>query len=67
MITSAAHTGWPGDTALTDAQSAGLRQACTIRLKLFTLDNRLILRGIGHLQEADRQRVIGNIHAFLAT
>lgn len=65
MITSAAHRPWPEDTRLTDYRSAGLRLPCTVRLKVFTLDNRLILRKIGRLSAADRNAVQENFHPYL--
>jgi mRNA interferase MazF len=57
MITSAAHRPWSGDTRLTDYQAAGLHVPCIARLKLFTLDNRVILKAIGRLAGADRKAV----------
>jgi mRNA interferase MazF len=65
MITSAKHQHWPGDTPIRDHGSAGLRVPCTIRLKLFTLDNRLILRRVGRLSAADRNRTRRNMQASL--
>jgi len=66
MITSAKHQPWPGDTFIRDHGSAGLRVPCTVRLKLFTLDNRLILRKVGKLSAADRNRTRRNMRASLA-
>jgi len=66
MITSAKHQSWPGDTPIRDHSAAGLRVPCTVRLKLFTLDNRLILRRIGKLSAADRNRTRRNLQASLA-
>lgn len=54
MITTAAAGGRPGDTPLTDLAEAGLKTPCVVRLKLFTLDNRLIARRIGALSDVDR-------------
>jgi mRNA interferase MazF len=53
MITTAAHTRWPSDYSIRDLQPTGLRIACVVRWKLFTLDNRAFRRRIGHLGEAD--------------
>lgn len=53
MITRAANTVWPGDYAITDLALAGLPAASYVRLKLFTLENRLILRQSGALAAAD--------------
>jgi mRNA interferase MazF len=54
MVTTAAAGGRPGDTRLTDLAAAGLKTPCVVRLKLFTLDNRLIARRIGALSDLDR-------------
>jgi mRNA interferase MazF len=56
MITKADHSVWPWDTPI-DYKSAGLAHECVIRLKLFTLDNRLIIRRVGSLSRPDRARV----------
>ena len=53
MITRATNTVWPGDHALADLGQAGLPAASYVRLKLFTLENRLILRQSGTLATAD--------------
>ena len=65
MITTKAHHPWPGDTELNDRRSAGLELPCIVRLKAFTLDNRLIIRKIGHLSSADRRRVAGQFSKYL--
>ena len=53
MVTSASQSAWPVDVAITDLKSANLPQACVVRLKLFTLDHRLILRKAGQLSPVD--------------
>ena len=55
MITTRAHRPWPGDTEIADLEASGLEVPCIIRLKLFTLDNRLVLRRLGRLSAADRE------------
>ena len=65
MITTAGHHPWPGDVNLTDLKTAGLNAPCLVRLKLFTLDNRLILKKIGRLAGADRQRVSQQLQTYL--
>ena len=65
MITTQAHRPWPGDTEIHDLSAAGLPLQCIVRLKAFTLDNRLILRRIGALSAADRRRVAGELKARL--
>ena len=57
MITRAARSAWPFDVPITDLASAGLSQGGVIRMKLFTLDQSLVLRRIGALGEGDRAAV----------
>ena len=56
MITSARHTAWPTDVAIEDSSAAGLDHHSTIRWKVFTVPNGLILRRIGSLGTSDRRR-----------
>lgn len=65
MITSAGHEPWPLDTPVCDLESAGLPSASVIRMKLFTLDERLILRTAGHLARIDRDAVVGALRALV--
>jgi mRNA interferase MazF len=65
MITSAAHDGSPGDTPIEDLAASGLKAESLVRLKLFTLDNRLILRRIGELAKPDRRAMRANLETFL--
>lgn len=57
MITTATDNVWPSDISLTNWQEAGLKVACHFRLKLFTLDQRLVLKAIGHLSSKDVKSV----------
>ena len=57
MITTKSHSPWPGDTSIEDLPVAGLHVPCIVRLKVFTLDNRLIIRRSSSLSEKDRQKV----------
>ena len=54
MITTRGHHPWPGDCNLENYAEAGLPLPCLVRLKLFTLDNRVVLRRLGCLSETDR-------------
>jgi mRNA interferase MazF len=54
MITSADQSSWPADVAIKNIASAGLSTACVMRLKLFTLDQRLIVRKAGALAAPDK-------------
>ena len=66
MITSAAHRPWPGDWEVRELDAAGLRAPCMARLKVFTLDNRLVIRRIGTLGEMDQRGVEARLRAHLA-
>ncbi|MEK6604539.1 MAG: type II toxin-antitoxin system PemK/MazF family toxin [Nitrospirota bacterium] len=65
MITTKVHLPWPGDTVLEAYSKAGLRTPCIVRLKLFTLDNRLIVKKIGCLSREDRTKVSAQFHRHI--
>ena len=65
MITSKTHPPWPGDTDIEALEPAGLNTPCMIRLKIFTLDNRLVLKKVGRLSPADRARTAEQIRRYL--
>ena len=58
MITSAKNSNWLHDVNISDLNSAGLSSASIVRMKLFTLDNRLIIRKAGVLADSDQQAAI---------
>lgn len=64
MITSAEHAGWPSDVPV-DWRKSGLPRPCIVRMKLFTLDNRLVERKAGRLSAADRKGVAARIRQIL--
>ena len=47
MITSQKNPDWPLDTPVTGNRQAGLTAPSKVRMKLFTLDQRLIVKKIG--------------------
>jgi len=57
MITSQKNLHWPLDTPITDMKKSGLAAASKVRMKLFTLDARLILKKIGILSNKDHKAV----------
>ena len=65
MITTRGHHPWPGDCNLNDHENVGLPLPCLVRMKLFTLDNRVILRRTGRLSHADEKRVAANLNKHL--
>ena len=64
MITSAKNPAWPLDVTI-DATRAGLHAASKVRMKLFTLDNRLILRKTGSLSDEDKHTVRNTVQQML--
>ena len=57
MITTASHSSWVLDVAITDLKSAGLKTDSIVRMKLFTLDDALVIKKIGKLATEDRDRI----------
>lgn len=66
MITSADNAGWPLDVPISDGDAAGLAAASLVRMKLFTMDNRFILRRLGRLAASDRKSVAAALKRLLA-
>ena len=65
MVTSAKNPPWPMDVMI-DAAHAGLHAPSKVRMKLFTLDNRLILRRAGNLSQTDQHAVAAIVQRLLA-
>jgi len=65
MITSAGGD-WPSDVPIRDWGEAGLSVPCKVRLKLFTLDDALILRKAGALSKRDADAVRDSLVRYLA-
>lgn len=65
MITSARNSDWPLDVEIADLDSAGLPSASVVRMKLFTLDDQLVIRKAGALAESDRKGVLPMLRQLL--
>lgn len=65
MITSATHSDWPLDVRVTDLKAAGLPSTSVVRMKLFTLDQQLIVRKAGALAAKDRHAVATAVRKLL--
>jgi mRNA interferase MazF len=65
QITKAKQSSWPGDFTIQNAE-AGLPEQCIVRMKLFTIDNRLVQRRTGRLSAADQQQVRGGLQRLMA-
>ncbi len=66
MVTSASHARWPLDVVIADRETAGLPAPSLARMKLFTLDDRLIQRQLGILDENDREAVRRALSSLLS-
>lgn len=65
MITSTTRSAWHLDVSIEQWRQAGLRKPCLARMKLFTLDNGLILGTVGCLMAEDQRRVTPALRAVL--
>jgi mRNA interferase MazF len=65
MVTSAAHRAWPLDVPITDLGAAGLPAPSLVRMKVFTLDDRLVERRAGTLAEADATKLAQTLAKLL--
>jgi mRNA interferase MazF len=65
MITSAKNSSWPLDVEIKDLKQAGLPSPSIVRMKLFTIDHRLVLSSLGQLSDEDAARVSAAIQKLL--
>jgi mRNA interferase MazF len=65
MITTARRSCWPLDWPIEDVAAAGLNQACCVRFKLFSLDERLVLGQLGRLAAHDCSGVGANLQRLI--
>ncbi|MBM3790426.1 MAG: type II toxin-antitoxin system PemK/MazF family toxin [Acidobacteria bacterium] len=64
MITSAENEPWPLDVEIRDLRAAGLPARSIVRMKLFTIDHRLIVKKLGSLSAADGSLVLRSLRAL---
>ena len=57
MITSAKHSAWKYDIPITFSEMTGLKAASVIRFKIFSVDERIIVKKIGVLSLIDSEKV----------
>ena len=57
MITNRKNASWPLDCEIKGKKLSGLMAPSVVRIKLFTLGNRFIIRKIGHLSKDDQNQV----------
>ena len=66
MIASANNSAWPIDTNIGSIQKEGLPAPSKGRMKLFTLDSRLIIKKIGGLSAKDQTTLKANLKKLLS-
>ena len=64
MITSAKNKSWPLDVPLNDLTLTGLTAPSVVRMKLFTLDHRFVIKKIGTLSAKDKRQVTKQLQAL---
>jgi mRNA interferase MazF len=57
MITSRKNAPWPLDCEILNKKWSGLSAPSVVRMKLFTLDNRFIIKKVGKLSDSDQKKV----------
>ena len=57
MITSARNEPWPLDVLIADQDTSGLTNPSVARMKMFTIDNRLIIKKVGSLSSKDQKEL----------
>jgi len=66
MATSSKNSPWPLGTNIGSIQKAGLPAPSIVRMKLFTLDSRLIIKKIGGLSAKDQEAVKNNLKKLMS-
>jgi mRNA interferase MazF len=65
MITSQKNAPWAHDVVIKDLKPAGLPAPSVICMKIFTIDNRLILKQAGELSERDLESLSESLKKIL--
>lgn len=65
MITSMKNPDWPLDVHIGSIKKAGLSAPSKVRMKLFTLDSRLIIKKIGGLSAKDQKIIRNNLQKLM--
>jgi mRNA interferase MazF len=65
MVTTANQSSWPLDWPIQELEGTGLPKPCLVRLKLFSLDERLILGRLGALADQDRSGVAAHLRRLI--
>lgn len=66
MITSAKRSKWNSDYEISQLETTGLDAPSIIRQKIFTIDNRLVIKNIGFLTAQDRVHLLKKVNSHLS-
>lgn len=61
MITSAKNSPWPLDVEIRDIKFTKLTSPSVVRMKLFTIDHRLVVSVLGKLSDRDARAVTASL------
>ena len=61
MITSAGNPSWPLDVQIGNLAAAGLPAPSVVRMKLFTLDHKFVIRRAGKLAAGDQSAITSSL------
>lgn len=61
MITSAKNSEWESDLQIKNLEPTGLKTDCVIRYKIFSLDERIVLKKIGKISENEQKLIKENL------
>ena len=64
MITSAKNSRWENDFEIKEIESTGLKTNCIIRYKIFSLDERIILKKIGSISDKEKNIIQNDFLKF---
>lgn len=65
MITSAKNSRWDNDFEIKEIETTGLKTDCIIRYKIFSLDERIMLKKIGSISQNEQVQVKENLLKLL--
>lgn len=61
MITSAKNSRWDNDFEIKEIETTGLKTSCVVRYKIFSLDERIILKKVGSISENEQKQIKENL------
>lgn len=61
MITSAKNSRWDNDFEIKEIETTGLKTSCVVRYKIFSLDERIILKKVGSISGNEQKQIKENL------